>query len=104
MIISKERVLSREEVREYLENMNQKRTIKYLSCGVAGLSVANIIVKYSERIDSFFFNDIGDFLNGSKYNLMSIPIPNWFILACLGGYGTVSFFVIYNKYIKELKK
>lgn len=85
-MFGKEKVLSREEVRGILDNINHKKVIKYTSVGVLGMGIANMIALNSAKVDKFFLKDIGTFLKGSKYDFMYFPIPNWFILFAIISY------------------
>lgn len=83
--------------------LNQKKVIKYTSIGVLGLSLANVIVVNSSKVDKFIFSDIKGYLLQSEFNLLLTPIPNWFVIFILISAGVLIYYGVFHKYFGSVK-
>lgn len=83
--------------------LNQKKVIKYTSIGVLGLSVANIITINSNKVDKFVFTDIKGYLLKSNFNLLSTPIPNWFVIFTLVSTVLIVYYGVFHKYFRRMR-
>lgn len=80
-ISNREEFLEGKEGIQSLKEIDSKKLIKYLTAGVGGLSIANLIVKNSSKIDTFVFKTFPKFLHQSDFYLLTyLPIVNWFSL------------------------
>lgn len=100
-MLARERTLSRVEVRQILDNINQKNIIKTTSIGILGLGTFKIISNYSGAVDNFIFSNFKGFLLNSNFSLLGIAIPNWFSIALLLMVVACSSVDIYTKIIKK---
>jgi hypothetical protein len=101
MVLAREKTLSKIEVKEILNNINQKKVIKTTSIGVLGLGAFKFIANYSNVVDNFIFSNSKEFLLNSNLSFLSIAIPNWFSLILLLGFVVSMSVDIYSKIIKK---
>lgn len=83
--------------------LNQKKVIKYTGIGILGLSVANLIVKNSNKVDRFIFTDIKGYLLKSNFNLLLTPMPNWFVIFTLISTVLIVYYGVFHKYFRSVK-
>lgn len=86
------------------KEFDQKKIITFTSASITGLTIAEIISKYSPIVDKIIFKSIPNYLASSDIAFMGyFAIPNWFIVVCVIGYLVIAFATIKNN-LKELKK
>lgn len=78
-VLSREKVLVKNEVSEVLNEVNSKKVAKYTAIGVVGLSIAKVVADYSKIIDEVLFKVIPNLLSRSDFRLLNyLSVPNWF--------------------------
>jgi len=93
-VLAREKTLSKLEVKEILNNINQKKVIKATSIGILGLGAFKVI-------SNFIFSNTKEFLLNSNLSFLGIAIPNWFSLVLLLGFAVSVSVDVYFKIIKK---